>query len=153
MVSPNDQRSTLVEHAQRLRERTGAICRCSGGLPSFEEGLQVFSDSGDDFGFRLDPPVDLSKEPDARSDEHEVWFLLGNGWRRLQANGNTAWLDETHQGNLIQTGDGVLVLIDFRIQTVSGAMLDEVAPSSARRWARDDLANAYLKTDLHGAII
>lgn len=216
MVSPNDQRSTLAEHAQRLRERTDAICRFSGGLPSFEEGLQVFRDYCDDFGFRLDPPVDLSKEPDARGDEHEVWFVgkrviklahpdffglrvvhrsdedqrclpceyferwvlhneifgddvdlpgavdslegarmvltqqaikgtpadvgkiedffLGNGWRRFQANGNTAWLDETrslvvsdtHQGNLIQTGDGVLVPIDFRIQTVSGAMLDAV---------------------------
>lgn len=134
VVSPNDQRSTLAEHAQRLRERTDAICRFSGGLPSFKEGLQVFRDSCDDFGFRLDPLIDLSKEPDARRDEHEVWFLLGNGWRRFQANGNTAWLDETrslvvsdtHQGNLIQTGDGVLVPIDFRIQTVSGAMLDAV---------------------------
>ncbi len=228
VVSPNDQRSTLAQHAQRLRERTDAICRFSGGLPSFEEGLQVFRDYCDDVGFRVDPPVDLSKEPDARGDEHEVWFVgkrviklahpdffglrvvhrsdedqrclpceyferwvlhneifgddvdlpgavdslegarmvltqqaikgtpadvgkieeffLGNGWCRFQANGNTAWLDETrslvvsdtHQGNLIQTGDGILVPIDFRIQPVSGAMLDAVR-SSARSLANDPL--------------
>ena len=222
MVSSNDQRSTLAAHSQRLRERTDAICRFSGGVPSFEEGLQVFRDYCDDFGFWVDPPVDLSKEPDARGDEHEVWFVgervfklahpdffglrvvyrsdedqrclpceyferwvlhneifgdavdlpgavnslegvrivlsqqaiegmpaavekieeffLGNGWRRFQANGNTAWFDEgrslvvsdTHQGNLIQTEDAILVPIDFRIQPVSGAILDAIRSMVAR---------------------
>ena len=35
-------------------------------------------------------------------------------------------VSDTHQGNLVQTGDGMLVPIDFTIQIVSGAMLDAV---------------------------
>ncbi|MES2996151.1 MAG: hypothetical protein V4733_05005 [Verrucomicrobiota bacterium] len=61
-------------------------------------------------------------------------FFLDNGWSSFQADGNTAWFDkerelvvsDTHRGNLIKTEDGTMVPIDFRIQAVSGAMLDAV---------------------------
>lgn len=61
-------------------------------------------------------------------------FFSGNGWVRFQVNGETAWYDagnvlvvsDTHPGNLILMPDGVLAPIDFRIQSVQGALLDAV---------------------------
>lgn len=61
-------------------------------------------------------------------------FFVGNGWLPFQIGRNSAWFDEsrllvvsdTHQGNLIETPDKVMVPIDFRIQPVAGAILDAV---------------------------
>jgi len=61
-------------------------------------------------------------------------FFTGNRWRPFKTDDGGAWFDEgnqlvvsdTHQGNLIETGDKELVPIDFRIQPVSGAILDAV---------------------------
>ncbi len=216
MDSRNHQGSTLAEHAQRLRERTDAICRFSGGIPTHEEGIEIFRDYCGEYGLWIDNPVDLFSQPDAYGDEHEVWFtdeyvvklthpdffglrvdyrsdedqrctpceyferwvlhneLFGddvvvagafdtteairtvlvqkaieghpssnqeigsffkdNGWLPFRTDDGSAWYDEkrhlvvsdTHQGNLIETRDGVLVPIDFRIQPVSGSMLESV---------------------------
>lgn len=61
-------------------------------------------------------------------------FFRGNGWLPFKVDRDLAWFDEsrllvvsdTHQGNLIETMDNVMVPIDFRIQSVSGAILDAV---------------------------
>jgi hypothetical protein len=61
-------------------------------------------------------------------------FFQENGWSEFRTKDGCAWFDEerllvvsdTHQGNLIETADKVLVPIDFRIQPVSGAILDAV---------------------------
>ena len=61
-------------------------------------------------------------------------FFRGNEWRPFRTSDGRAWFDEkrllvvsdTHQGNLIETEDKVMVPIDFRIQPVSGAILDAV---------------------------
>jgi hypothetical protein len=70
----NDPPSTLAARAQRLRERTDAVCRFSGGVPTLEEGIHVFRDYCEDHGMWLDAPIDLHALPDAHGDEHEVWF-------------------------------------------------------------------------------
>ena len=213
---PNNQRSSIETHAQRLRERTDAICRFSSGVPTLEEGIKVFRDYCQEYGMWIDAPVDLSTQPDAYGDEHEVWFnsetiikltypdffglrvvyrtdedkrcnpceyferwvlhndlfgddvevlgafettkgmrtvlsqkaiqgnpateeeirffFKGNGWLPFRTDDGCAWFDQTrllvisdtHQGNLIKTPDDFMVPIDFRIQPVSGSILDGV---------------------------
>jgi hypothetical protein len=208
--------STLAEHAQRLRERTDAICRFSGGVPTLEEGIEVFRNYCKEVGIWSSGPAGPLTQPDAFGDEHEVWFLdeevvkvtypdffgirvinrhdednrclpceyferwvlhnelfgddvsivgafetlegirtillqkaikgsptseprikqffVGNGWTEFRSGDECAWFDEsrnlvvsdTHPGNLIETPDGALVPIDFRIQPVAGAILDAV---------------------------
>jgi hypothetical protein len=72
----NRERS-LAQHAEELRSRTDAICRFSGGLPTFEEGIKVFRDYCEEFGFWMDYPEGVFLEPDAEGDEHQVWFADG----------------------------------------------------------------------------
>ncbi len=76
---------------------------------------------------------------DASLDQIEEFFNE-NGWQKIKAFGETAWFEpalsvvvsDTHRGNLIRTEEGALVPIDFRIQAVSGAMLDSVRQLAAK---------------------
>ena len=231
MDTRNHSKSSLPEYAERLRERTDAICRFSGGVPTLEEGIQVFREFCEEYGFWIDAPIDLSSKPDAYGDEHEVWFcgdyvvkltypdffglrvvyrsdesrkcnpceyferwvlhnevfgddvtilgafdtldgirtvllqpavegspasdseiqafFSGNGWLPFRFGDDCAWFDagrslvvsDTHQGNLIETPDHVMIPIDFRIQPVSGAILEAVRGMS-RKEIQDDPPNA-----------
>lgn len=68
------------------------------------------------------------------SEEKIEWFFRNNGWKPFSTMDGKAWFDEernlvvsdTHRGNLIETPDGELVPIDFRIQLVSGPILEAV---------------------------
>lgn len=74
MDSPINSRSTLAQHADRLRSRAEAICCLSEGIPTFHEACEDFHNYCRETGLCIDSPADLFSEPSAVGSEHEVWI-------------------------------------------------------------------------------
>lgn len=74
MDDQTNQKSTLQIQAEELRRRTDSICRFSGGVPTFEEGLRVFRDFIIESGVHRALPLGFHFRPcENHGDEHEVW--------------------------------------------------------------------------------
>lgn len=68
------------------------------------------------------------------SEEQIEAFFTDSGWRPFRIDGNLAFFDpernlvvsDTHRGNLILMDDGTLAPIDFRVQRLTGPLIDIV---------------------------
>jgi hypothetical protein len=78
--SPTSAGVTLQAHVEELRSRCEAVSRLQGGSTYLHEEIGIFLDYVRERGFLLpNPPDELSRPPDDEGNEHQVWFLPGEG--------------------------------------------------------------------------
>ena len=71
---------SLEAHVDELRSRCEAVSRLQGGSTYLYEEIGIFLEYARGHGLLLEsPPEELSRPPDDEGNEHQVWFLRGQG--------------------------------------------------------------------------